>query len=94
MKATYIRAMAGFRGDARLYRVSPAMKFDSWDDSPAVEFDYAVVSAVVAYSGPETYIFGADEYGTILEWCELKGSFRGGLDHRAALKNAGYEVIE
>lgn len=54
---------------------------------------YVVVSANnVPYSGPETYIFGADSSGDISDWGELHGSFRGDMDHDAALKKAGYEV--
>ena len=55
--------------------------------------EYVVVSAAdVMYSGPETYIFGADENGEVVDWLELPGSFRGKLDHVAALEGAGYEV--
>ena len=70
-------------GDARLYKVKPKMG----------KFTYVVVSAaVVPFSGPETYIFGANKDGEVTEWGELDGSYRGGLDHDRALKNAGYEV--
>lgn len=54
--------------------------------------DYVVVSAAVAmFSGPETYIFGTDENGDRTDFGELPGSFRGALDHEAALKGAGYK---
>jgi len=54
-----------------------------------------IVSAVVVFcSGPETYIFEADENGNVVNWTELEGSYKGGLCHRRALENAGYEVIE
>jgi hypothetical protein len=53
------------------------------------------VSAVVApFSGPETYIFPCDETGWITAWGELDGSYRGGLDHAAALEAAGYTVVD
>ena len=78
------------RGDQRLYRVDPPMTNYNGDD-----FAYVVVSAVNAtYSGPETYIFGANETGDIIDWGELDGSFRGDLDHEEALRNAGYEVVQ
>jgi len=55
---------------------------------------YVVVSAAtVPYSGPETYIFRADETGKITDWMEMDGSYRGGLDPVEALRRAGYEVI-
>lgn len=44
------------------------------------------------FSGPETYIFPADKTGEIVNWSELDGSFKGGLDHEQALVNAGFEV--
>jgi hypothetical protein len=86
--AKQIKSLSGWRGDARLYRVDPPMK--CWD-KPSTE--YVIVSAtIVAYSGPETYIFAADETGTVTDWSELSGSQRGPLDHVAVLRDAGYEV--
>ena len=41
----------------------------------------------------ETYIFPADEDGNVLDWGELEGSYRGGMDHEEALHNAGYEIV-
>lgn len=91
--ATLIKKLDGFSGDARLYRVSPAMSSEAWGDDPAEQYEYVVVSAVVArFSGPETYIFGADESGSVASWSELPGSFRGGLCHSTALENAGYDI--
>lgn len=72
-----------FRGRANLYRLT----------SPLDGHDYVVVSEVVAaYSGPETYIFGSDAMGNVLDWGELDGSYQGGMDGELALMNAGYEV--
>lgn len=66
-----------------LFRVEP----------PMGAFGHVVVSAAnVMYSGPETYIFGADETGKVHDWMELDGSYRGGLDIDKALLNAGYVV--
>ena len=67
--------------DAKLYVLS----------EPLEGHNHVVVSAVVAYwSGPETYIFGCDERGNVVDFIELEGSFRGELDHDKALKHAGY----
>lgn len=83
-KATFIEKLSGFKGDARLYRLDPALG----------GYEYVVVSAVVSlYSGPETYIFGANAAGKVLDWEDLPGSFRGSLDHVQALECAGYEVV-
>lgn len=71
-------------GEHRHYRVSPKLRGHR----------YVIVStAVVPFSGPETYVFGADEGGKIVDWIELKGSFRGRLDHDEALSRAGYSVF-
>jgi hypothetical protein len=54
---------------------------------------YVIVSAVDAmFSGPETYIFPANEDGQIQDYGELEGSYRGGFDHVTALEGAGYAV--
>lgn len=99
MKATFIKEIPQIRGGIcqKLYRVDPPMTLEQWDYDEDVEtniaFDYVVVSAAqVIMVGPETYIFGADEEGMIVNWSELEGSFKGALDHERALHNAGYEV--
>lgn len=71
-------------GLQRLYKLNP----------PLETHKFVVVSAVyAAYTGPETYIFPADEYGNVTSWIELDGSFRGDMDHETALKNAGYDLV-
>lgn len=83
--ATYLRTLTGFSGDARLFKLSESIQYDKG------ETDHVIVSAVVVpFSGPETYIFPANENGEIAHWGELDGSFRGGLDHAQALENAGW----
>lgn len=86
--ATFVRKLPRGTGEMRLYKLAPPLSGYSGQT-----FEFVVVSAtVVPYSGPETYIFGADEAGEIKEWAELEGSFKGGLDHEQALRGAGYEV--
>lgn len=86
-------------GEAKFYRLTPPIKETrySWsEDEPdeVIEHDYVIVSAtVVMFSGPETYIFPANEDGSVKSWGELEGSFRGGLNHEEALTNAGYQVV-
>jgi hypothetical protein len=41
----------------------------------------------------ETYIFPCDKFGNWKNGGELEGSQRGTLDHRVALRDAGYTVI-
>lgn len=93
--ATEIGRLKDFTGDARLFRLSEPMPWDyDWEterDKASTEF--VVVSATNAmFSGPETYIFPANEQGEIISWSELEGSYKGGLSHRTALLNAGYVV--
>lgn len=82
--ATLVKAnLAGATGVAHLYLLDP----------PLASGEYVRVSAtVVPFSGAETYIFPADESGQVIDWGELDGSYRGGLDHAEALRGAGYEV--
>ena len=99
--ATFIKEAPDFRGDARLYAISPPLEGHSWDEDEngkyidtTHQYEYVIVSAtVVPFSGPETYIFGADATGKVLGWLELRGSFKGGLDHEKALRGAGYEIL-
>jgi hypothetical protein len=85
--ATFVK-QRNAQGEGRVYRVDPPIANYKGD-----AFDHVWVSAAdVPFSGPETYIFGSDADGKVLDWCELDGSFRGGLDHEEALRGAGYEV--
>lgn len=100
MTATFIKQVNG-KGDGRVYRVSPSILYggdytaDYTEKVNQQSTDYVWVSAtVVPYSGPETYIFASTVDGDVLDWGELPGSFRGGLDHESALRGAGYTVSE
>ena len=91
--ATKIKRLEDFTGEAWLYRLSPPIivKAD-YDGGFNGEVEYIVVSATVAlYSGAETYIFPANDKGEVVDWGELDGSYRGGLDHIKALREAGYK---
>lgn len=86
--------LPNFRGHAQLWRVHPPLKRYSWSDEEADAYEYVVVSgARVSFSGPETYIFGADSKGKVLNWGELPGSFKGAIDHERALRGAGYDTL-
>jgi len=91
--ATFVRDLSGFTGSAKLYHVSPPIEQKDWDGEVEAVHSHVVVSATVAlFSGPETYIFPANEDGQVVDWGELDGSFQGDLDHEAALRGAGYEI--
>lgn len=91
-----IKSLDNFRGEAILFRMEP----------PLEGYPYVVVSAispkpvevlgemVTVVLRPETYIFGADSDGTVLDWHELPGSFQGAMDIPRALAGAGYEIQE
>lgn len=61
-------------------------------------YEYVIASSLFEVVGRhqlnETYLFGADEEGKILDWCELEGSMKGTQSHAEALNEAGYCVID
>jgi len=76
-----IKDLSGFTGSAALFELS----------EPLDGYKFVVASAANAmFSGPETYLFGANKNGVVQDWGELAGSSRGIYDHEAALSNAGY----
>jgi hypothetical protein len=93
--AKFVKKLDGWQGDARLYRLVPPVPIVTWNDEPNGAAEYVAVSAnVVMFSGAETYIFHADPDGEVISWSDLPGSFRGGLDHERALRQAGYVLAE
>ncbi len=93
--ARFIKELEDWQGDARLYQLSEPIGWGGWHGDEQHYTEFVVVSAVcVMFSGPETYIFPTDEGGEVLDWSELEGSFRGGLDHEKALRDAGYELSD
>ena len=95
--ATFVKDLKGWLGIAKLYKLSKSVKFDipyAEDDLPAKETSFVIVSSAVSMvTGPETFVFPADEEGKVMSWGELKGSFRGNPDHKKALRRAGYKMI-
>lgn len=84
MKATLITQMDGWKGEAYHFRI---------EDND--EEYYIIVSAVDAmFSGPETYIFIADENGKAVDMVEIDGSFRGAKNIKEALIGHGVTEIE
>lgn len=67
--ATEVKKLDGFAGDARLFRLSEPVtydyNYDTKQDEKSTEF--VIVSAVNAmFTGPETYIFPANEQGEVV----------------------------
>lgn len=85
--ATFLKQLPRWNGNAALYKLSSPLK----DFSTEKEYIYVVVSAV-SFFCVETYIFGANENGEILDWGELPGSQKHTLSHEKVLKNAGYTL--
>ena len=77
-----------------LWNVHPPVRYGcdyENDDAPEGETAYVVTSATnVMFTGTETYIFPCTETGEILDWSELPGSFRGGLNHERAIMDLNH----
>ncbi len=96
-KAKWVKELTGpnWHGIVHLFKVSPPVPYDyDWDNERnRKKTSFVVVSAaVIPLSGPETYIFASDRSGSVQDWGELDGSYKGGLSILKALKGAGYIV--
>ena len=58
------------------------------------EHPFVVVSAIRLDWAHETYIFPANAAGEVTDWCELPGSYRGGMSHERALDSYRAYVTE
>ena len=81
--ATRVKDLENSKAMQSLYKLSSSLR----------GFNYVVVSAVLDSYTHETYIFGSNEHGEIVEWCELPGSIPDVYSHEKALNNAGYEML-
>ena len=79
-----------FVGHASLYRIFPEV---AYDDGMMHTTNYVIVSAVHDHLINETFIFPADESGSVIDWGKLDGSLRGTTSHRKALEGAGYKLV-
>ena len=90
--ATLIRGdLPEFVGHASLYRIFPEAAYHA--DGVKHTTNYVIVSAVHDHLIHETFIFPADESGSVIDWDELDGSLRGTTSHRKALEGAGYKLV-
>lgn len=88
--ATFVKDLsADFTGRAELFRVDPPMR--GWG-SDALTFGYVIASATGVLGKPETYLFGSNVGGDVVDWTELPGSQKGTLSIEEVLADAGYEV--
>lgn len=94
-RAEFVAQLDEWRSDARVYKLDPPHRYVDWnDDDQEKSLDYVIVSAVVAYSGPEVLIFPAKKVGDTFEpisMLEIAGH-RGTMDHEEELRDLGYEV--
>lgn len=88
--ARHVKDLEGYTGVAVLCHLTPPIVAVGVDGKE-VEHCHVVVSATTFFCAPETYIFPASGSGEVVDWGELAGSYRGGLDIGQALRNAGYE---
>lgn len=88
--ALYLRNLPEYKGDVRLYRMLPPIRYEDLETGEQAQSEYAAVSAVV--NGDDklrTFILPATREGKVLEASELEGTVEG-VDHEQVLKNAGY----
>ena len=83
--------LPGFVGHASLYRIVPEVTY--YADWVKHTTNYVIVSAVHDHLINETFIFPADDSGSVIDWDELDGSLRGTTSHQKALEGAGYKLI-
>ena len=89
--ATFIRQLPGWRGDARLYRLSQPVRYTNSDATTYVVVSAVVLPALLSQSGEcETYIFPSDDKGEVLSWIQLRGSTKDTLFHEVAIEEAGW----
>lgn len=93
--ATLVRDLGRSSSGAaqRLYRLSEGVRVSERDPDKG-KTDHVVVSAVRVLGEPETYIFASDAEGAVTCWTEMPGSYRGGLDHEQAIRDAGWEIAQ
>ena len=91
--ATLIRRdLPEFVGHASLSGVLPGVAYDA--DGVTHTTNYVIVSAVHDHLINETFIFPADESGSVIDWGELDGSsLREAISHQEALEYAGYKLV-
>ena len=95
MKAILVeKELIGYKGyKVHLYKMEPPVVHQGYDGTgkyTIASYDYVIVSTAIV-DMVETYVFGADENGNVLNWTEVCG-IRGCVSHKVLLAELGYEV--
>jgi hypothetical protein len=77
------KCLKNFQGNATLFSLS----------EPWFGYEHVVVSAITLQDGAETFIFGSDSQGVVLDWADLPGSSWELLSDKEILGSLGYEVL-
>jgi hypothetical protein len=99
-RAIFIKKLDDWLGEALLYRLSPPPVYSgkrqryyvavSAVDLNKIYEEAGILSHIPDDMLEETYIFHTTRLGKVVEWGELRGSFKGKRDHKEALFRAGY----
>lgn len=87
--------LPGFNGHAALYKVTPPIRDEGYDEDDATFLIHYVIASSISGGifGAETYLFPANEDGEITSWVELEGSQKGVTFHETVLNDIGYTVL-
>ena len=80
--------LESFTGHAALYELSKPLKGYNSE-----KYKFVVCSTASCMGVVETYVFGADKNGEVLNWGELDGNMKNTSSHTEVLNEAGYELI-
>ena len=82
LTATFVKDLTGWQSSAKLWELSREVE----DGYCEVTTRFIITSKVIAYSGPETYIFPSDPEGDPLSMLEMPGSMKGVVSHEESIK--------
>jgi len=92
-----IKKLDDFRGEAWLFHMEPPHEGHEYVVVSAIALKPTSITGIDNIPGlldSETYIFGANAEGEVVDWSDLPGSFKGAMDIPQALLNAGYVIKE
>lgn len=87
--------LPGFNGHADLYKVTPPIRDEGYDEDDATMLIHYVIASSITggFFGTETYLFPANEDGEITSWCELAGSQKDVTFYETVFNDIGYTVL-
>jgi hypothetical protein len=86
--AKFIEDLPSINGTKKLWELDEALYVEDLNDYT----NYVITSAIYVGGDAETFIFPADDNGSIINYLELPGSIMGEEDHYAAIERAGWIV--